>query len=64
MARVFDGVMHFTSKEMAGKFGGSQQMWSHYARTKKIPAKKWIDTNWYFNPAEVEKAGLKPNGVN
>lgn len=48
---------------MADKFGGSQQMWSHYARTEKIPAKKWIDTNWYFNPEEVEKAGLKPNGV-
>lgn len=61
MSRVINGVLHYTSAEMEQKFGGSAQMWSHYARHGKLPAVKWIDTGWYFNPAEVEKAGVKPN---
>lgn len=61
MARVFNGVLHYTSAEMAEKFGGSQQMWSHYARTGKVPAVKWVDEIWYFNPKEVDRVGVKPN---
>lgn len=61
MSRLINGVVHYTSKEMAEKHGGSQQMWSHYARTNKVPAVKWIDENWYFNPDKVDKAAITPN---
>lgn len=61
MSRIINGVMHYTSKEMAEMNGGSQQMWSHYARTNKVPAVKWIDENWYFNPAEVDQATVTAN---
>ncbi len=61
MARVFNGVLHLTSAEMAEQKGGTQAMWSHYARTNKVPAVKWVDEIWYFNPEEVDKVGLKSN---
>lgn len=61
MSRLINGVLHYTSKEMAEKCGGSQQMWSHYARTNKLPAVKWVDDNWYFNPDEVEQAAVVAN---
>lgn len=61
MARVFNGVLHLTSAEMAKQKGGTQAMWSHYARTGKVPAVKWVDEIWYFDPEEVDKVGLKSN---
>lgn len=61
MARVFNGVIHYTSAEMEERTGESKAMWRHYARTNKVPAKRWIDGHWYFNPEEVESAG-KNNG--
>lgn len=61
MSRIINGVVHYTSKEMAEKKGGSQQMWSHYARNGKVPAVKWIDENWYFNPEEVDQAAVTAN---
>lgn len=61
MSKLINGVMHYTSKEMEEKYGDSQAMWSHYARKGKIPAVKWIDDNWYFNPEEVEKAAIIAN---
>lgn len=63
MARVFNGVTHYTSAEMVEKRGKSVAMWRHYARTKKVPAKRWIDGNWYFVLEQVDNA-IKDNGYN
>ncbi len=56
MARVFNGVTYYTSAEMEERVDISQAMWRHYARTNKVPAKRWIDGHWYFNPDEVMTA--------
>lgn len=61
MARVFNGAMHYTSEEIAQKIGGNAAQWRHYARTKKVPAVKWIDGNWYFNPDEINKQTVESN---
>lgn len=53
MARVINGVLCFTSKEMADKVGGTRAMWAYYAREGKVPAFKWIDSHWYFNLDDV-----------
>lgn len=54
MARIINGVTHYLSSEMAKLKGGTCSAWSHYARTGKIPAIKWIDGNWYFDPQKVD----------
>lgn len=61
MARVFNGVTYYTSKEMSKMKDISEPMLRHYARTKKILAKRWVDGHWYFNPDEVDSA-LENNG--
>ncbi len=68
MARIINGVTHYLSSEMAKLKGGTCSAWSHYARTGKIPAIKWIDGNWYFDPQKVDALAIAnkyvewPNG--
>ncbi len=55
MARVFNGVLHYSAQEMADRDGGSRQSWSRLARLKKIPAVKFCE-KWWFDPAQVGTA--------
>lgn len=58
MTRLINGVTYYSSSEMAELKGGNTEIWSHFARTGKVPAVKWIDTKWYFNPQEVDKCAV------
>lgn len=58
MARVINGVTHYSSSEMAELKGGTRSAWSHFARTGKVPAVKWIDDNWYFDPEKVDSLAI------
>lgn len=58
MARVISGVTHYSSSEMAELKGGTRSAWSHFARTGKVPAIKWIDDNWYFDPEKVDSLAI------
>ena len=46
------------SSEMAELKGGTRSAWSHFARTGKVPAVKWIDDNWYFDPEKVDSLAI------
>lgn len=53
MSRIINGATCLSVSEMAKTFGGTPQQWGHFARTGKVPATKWINGNWYFNPDEI-----------
>lgn len=59
MARIINGRTHYTSSEMAQLKGGTRSAWSHFARTGKIPAIKWIDDNWYFDPDKIDALAVE-----
>lgn len=59
MARIINGRTYYTSSEMAQLKGGTRSAWSHFARTGKIPAIKWIDDNWYFDPDKIDALAVE-----
>lgn len=63
MSRLINGITYYSSSEMAELKGGTRSAWSHFARTGKVPAVKWIDDNWYFDPQRVDSLAVANNYV-
>jgi len=55
MARIFNGLLHYSAEEMASRDGGSRQSWSRLARLGRVPAVKFSE-KWWFEPAQVGQA--------